>query len=80
MTDYTCQDVIDLLVEYTDGALPDDVRTRLDEHFAGCASCAEFLRAYRAVPKLFREHTDVDMPDETRAELQRILAARKKPP
>ena len=79
MIAYTCQDVIDLLAEYTDGALADDARAQIDQHLTSCASCAAFVRSYLAVPELFREHTGRTMPDDVRARLERVLAEHDKP-
>jgi anti-sigma factor RsiW len=48
----TCRDTINLLLEYLDGGLTEDLRTKLEEHFGGCEPCEEFLRTYRATPSL----------------------------
>ena len=38
-----CAEIVELVTEYLDGALPADLRTRVQAHLAGCDSCAEYL-------------------------------------
>jgi anti-sigma factor RsiW len=39
----TCQQAVDMVMDYLDGRLPDDDRTRLETHLAECAHCIEHL-------------------------------------
>ena len=38
-----CQQVVELLTDYLEDALPPADRTRLEEHLAVCPNCAEYL-------------------------------------
>ncbi len=70
----TCRESIDLLLEYLDGGLPEDVRAKLDEHFGGCQPCEEFLRSYRATPSVCQKAMAVKkMPGEVAARLTDFL-------
>ena len=70
----TCRESIDLLLEYLDGGLSDDMRAKLDEHFGGCQPCEEFLRSYRATPKVCQKAMAVKkMPGEVAAKLTDFL-------
>lgn len=80
MTELTCQEAVELLAERDDGVLDAPVRERLDAHLAGCTPCGELDRSYRAIPELFRTHTEVDIPQDSRDALRRFLAARKQRP
>jgi anti-sigma factor RsiW len=44
----TCREVVELVSDYIDGALPPDVAARLDEHLEGCEHCTEYVAQMRA--------------------------------
>lgn len=50
--DQSCAELVELLTAYLDGALPDDVRTRFDEHLEGCDGCQVALAQWRTVAGL----------------------------
>ena len=39
MTDVSCQTGVELLMDYLEGVVPDDMRTILESHVAGCPKC-----------------------------------------
>lgn len=71
----TCRDSLDLLLEYAEGVLPDDVRQRLEAHFSDCSPCDEFLKTYRATPKLCRKALAATMPEGVSRRLTAFLRA-----
>lgn len=73
----TCRETIELLDRYVDGTLTREERAHLDAHFEDCPPCGAFLASYRATPKLAREATEFEMPDEVRARLRRFLDEEK---
>jgi anti-sigma factor RsiW len=70
----TCRDLIDILDEYLDGALPDDLRADLEGHLADCAPCRAYLSTYRKTREIGTAAASVEMPDEMRARLRRFLS------
>jgi len=44
----TCREVVELVSDYLDGALPADVAARLDDHLKGCDYCTEYVAQMRA--------------------------------
>jgi anti-sigma factor RsiW len=44
----TCREVVDFLLDYLDGDLPEGVVRQFERHLAGCRDCANFLTTYRA--------------------------------
>lgn len=76
MTEVVCASGVELLMEYLEGTLPDDVRAALDEHVAGCARCAAFVASYRETPRILREASAVALPPEIEASLKAFLRAR----
>jgi anti-sigma factor RsiW len=69
----TCRDSLELLLEYAEGTLPDDVRQRLEAHFADCQPCEAFLKTYRATPGLCRKALAATMPEEVSRRLAALL-------
>ena len=44
----SCRELVELVTDYLEGALPDGLRDRFDEHIAHCAGCQAYLRQMRA--------------------------------
>jgi anti-sigma factor RsiW len=42
-----CQEFVELVTEYLDGALPDEQRARFEAHLAECEHCAGYLADMR---------------------------------
>jgi anti-sigma factor RsiW len=70
---FCCREVVQLLLDYVEGALPADERAAVEAHFEACPRCLEFLESYRATPRLMREATAAEMPEDVAAGLQRLL-------
>jgi len=43
----TCQELVELVTDYLEGALDDDLRARFEQHLAACAGCTEYLDQMR---------------------------------
>ena len=43
----TCQELVELVTDYLEDALPADRRLRFDEHLAVCPHCREYLAQLR---------------------------------
>jgi anti-sigma factor RsiW len=43
MAEMTCQEVVELVTAYLDGALDVRTRQRFEEHLAGCVGCQAYL-------------------------------------
>jgi anti-sigma factor RsiW len=48
----SCREVVEIVTEYLEGALPDDVRTRLEEHLAACAPCRLYVEQIRQTARV----------------------------
>ena len=77
MTDISCQTGVELLMDYLEGVVPDDVRTILDSHVAGCQKCTAFVASYLATPRILREATAAAMPPELQQSLLAFLRAQR---
>ena len=76
----TCREMVDFLMAYLDGELPDDQRARFDAHLAACPPCVTYLETYRetvALGKAVCQRDEDPTPDDVpEALVQAILAAR----
>jgi anti-sigma factor RsiW len=69
----TCQDCIDLLADYVDETLPEDMKSRLEEHLGGCQPCEDFLSTYRATTSVCRKVMARSIPDSVATRLHAFL-------
>ena len=57
MSDWTCKQVIlDLLIEYEDGAMESGERVLFERHIEMCPPCVNFLTTYRATGRTIGQH------------------------
>jgi anti-sigma factor RsiW len=74
----TCQSGVELLMDYLEGVLAQDVRIALEQHVAGCARCLAFVDSYRRTPAILRNATAVSLPPDLGRRLQEFLAEIRK--
>jgi anti-sigma factor RsiW len=65
-----CQQVVELISDYLEGALPARSRRRLDYHLAGCPHCSAYLAQMRVTLRL----TGRLVPEDLSPEMQREFA------
>jgi anti-sigma factor RsiW len=56
-----CQQMVELVTDYLEGALPDPDRQRFERHLAGCPHCTEYLAQMRATIELTGDLTADDL-------------------
>ena len=54
--------ILEYLVDYEDGAMPEDVRRDLEWHLDHCPPCLVFLKEYRATGRTLRMLKPKDVP------------------
>ena len=69
----TCKDAIDLLLDYLEQSLTDDLVAEFERHLQDCPPCVAYLNTYRTTRKLTGEVMQVSMPEEMKARLRRFL-------
>jgi anti-sigma factor RsiW len=67
----TCQDVVELVTDYLEVALPPDEVALLEQHLNFCEGCVFYVEQMRATMQTVGRVGGPEMPDETR---QRLLA------
>jgi hypothetical protein len=69
----TCKETIDLLADYLESALDDQLIEQLETHLRDCGPCVAYLNTYRRTRELAGDAGRVDMPEEMKARLRRFL-------
>jgi anti-sigma factor RsiW len=70
--DIACNELVELLTEYLEGALPPDEVVAIDEHLRGCAACRRYLDQLRTTIGLLGSAPVATLPDDT---VDALLAA-----
>jgi anti-sigma factor RsiW len=62
----TCRELVELVTDYLDGALPASHRVRFEEHLVYCPGCLHYLDQMRDTIRLTGALTEETMPDGAR--------------
>jgi anti-sigma factor RsiW len=66
----SCRELVELVSDYLEGALPADDRARFEAHIAGCDHCAAYLRQMRETVALMGTLPADELSFEVEAELR----------
>lgn len=65
----TCHEVIEIITDYLEGALPADDRRRVEEHLAICDGCTTYLEQMRETIRLTGMLTEEQIPEDQKRDL-----------
>ncbi len=69
----TCRELVELVTDYFEGALPLEERRRFEEHIAACPPCRAHLQQSRQTIRLLGRLTEQTVPPRARDELLRAF-------
>jgi anti-sigma factor RsiW len=72
--DMACVELVELVTDYLEGALPPEERRRFDAHIAGCEGCTAYLEQFRETIRLAGVLREDDVSPEARATLLAAFA------
>ena len=80
----TCEETLDVLVDYVDGAMDGSTLSAFEAHFADCPPCLDFLRTYKTTIRVSQKclEAEPEIPEEVSNRLRSFLRERcngKKP-
>jgi anti-sigma factor RsiW len=67
--DLVCQQVVELVTDYLEGALRGSARRRFEKHLAGCPHCTEYLAQISVTIRLAGQVTPEDLTPQMREDL-----------
>lgn len=65
----TCRELVELVTDYLDGALPSRERERMEAHLEKCGGCSEYVEQMRQTIRLTGRLREDDVPLEAREAL-----------
>jgi anti-sigma factor RsiW len=68
----SCQELVELVTSYLEGALAQDERAGFEHHIEGCTGCHEYVRQMRQTIELTGRLTPADVSPEAE---RKLLAA-----
>lgn len=69
--DLTCQELVDLVTDYMEDALPATERARFEGHLVDCPYCDAYLRQMRRTIRVVGGQRETSVAPEAEAELLR---------
>jgi len=68
-SDLTCRELVELVTDYLEGALPEAERNSFLHHIEGCTGCREYVSQMRETIALTGRLTPADLSPEAEAAL-----------
>ena len=65
----SCIELVELITEYLEGALPEDRRARFEEHLRGCDGCTAYMEQFETTIRLTGMLTEDQVPTDAREAL-----------
>ena len=69
----SCQEIVELVNDYLEDALPQDARARFEEHLGECPLCVTYLDQMRATVEATRRLSQEELDPAVRDELVRAF-------
>jgi anti-sigma factor RsiW len=69
MADLTCQELVELVTDYLDGALDEETAERFEQHVALCAGCTTYLDQMKETASVLGEIPEETLSEEMQATL-----------
>ena len=77
-TDLTCQELVELVTDYLEGALSAQERARFEEHLAMCTGCRNYLAQMRQTIGSLGRLSEEAIPPQARDDLLGVFRNWKK--
>ena len=74
----TCKELVELVSDYLEGTLADDVRMRMESHLSGCDGCTNYVEQMRQTIRLTGKVREENLSSQQRDDLLRLFRDWKK--
>jgi hypothetical protein len=71
--DIACREVVEIVTDYLESALPAEQREAFELHLSYCDGCVNYFDQVRATIRLSRELGDDALPESLQGDLLRLL-------
>lgn len=78
MTELTCQELVELVTDYLDGAMPASERGRFEAHLATCEPCTTYLEQMKTTIAMSGQLREDALGDEAKRDLLEAFRRWKK--
>jgi anti-sigma factor RsiW len=78
MTWMRCVEFIEVVTDWQEGALSDDLRAEVEEHLGLCPDCVDYVEQLRMSVRLLRGAPDEAPPERARAAALAAFRARRR--
>lgn len=69
----TCKELVELVTDYLEGTLSEEVRTRMEQHLSGCDGCTHYLEQMRQTIRLTGQLREETLTTGQRDDLLRLF-------
>jgi len=73
MPPLTCRELVELVTDYLDNALPHEQHVRFEEHVSGCGGCTAYLAQMRKTILVLGKLTEESLDPESKDELLHVF-------
>ena len=74
----TCKELVELVTDYLEGSLAEDVRARMDQHLSACEGCSNYLEQMQQTIRLTGQLREESLSPQQRDDLLKIFRDWKK--
>lgn len=71
--DLSCRELVEIVTDYLEGAMPPEGRARVDRHLRGCPGCTTYIEQMRETIRLTGRLREDDVPGPAREALLRAF-------
>ena len=79
MSELTCKELVELVTEYLDGAMPAAERGRFEAHLATCEACTTYLDQMKTTIAVSGQLREEALPEDAKRDLLEAFRRWKKP-
>lgn len=69
----TCKELVELVTDYLEGTLPNEVLARMEKHLSGCEGCTHYLEQMRQTIRLTGQVREENLTPAQRDDLLRLF-------
>jgi len=74
----TCKELVELVTEYLEGTLPEDLRLDMEQHLSGCSGCTNYLEQMRQTIRLTGQLKEENLSEQQKDDLLSLFRDWKK--